>query len=305
MEGREVDAMKPPNPALPYREDCWSEGETSVLADAWGDRYLELNRGNLRQKHWQEVADAVNSRPSASRRPARTDVQCKNRIDTLKKKYKVEKARIAYGGESQWPFFFRLDVLIGSSPPATKTPSSPPLALPLPFHRKGTLLPTATAVRPAEPKGKRPAATVLAVDNPILRRAVAAAEAAAEDIKDEDDVGSESLSRSSSRSGRSWKKGNEIRELARAISRFAEIYERLEGSKQRQMLELEKQRMEFTKALEFQKMQLIVDTQVQIAKIKRAKRSGAGLKDLDYGKRCLLRLILLTTKSHAEILNRY
>ncbi|XP_074585655.1 trihelix transcription factor ENAP2-like [Curcuma longa] len=279
MEGREVDTTKPPNPALPYREDCWSEGETSVLVDAWGDRYLELNRGNLRQKHWQEVADAVNSR-SSGRRPARTDVQCKNRIDTLKKKYKVEKARISYGGESQWPFFFRLDVLIGSSPPATKTPSSPPLALPLPFHRKGALLPAATAVRPPEPKGKRPAATALAVDNPILRRAVAAAEAAAEDIKDEADVGSESPSRSSSRSGRGWKKGKEgeengIRELARAISRFAEIYERVEGSKQRQMLELEKQRMEFTKTLEFQKMQLIVDTQVQIAKIKRAKRSGA------------------------------
>ncbi|XP_074561428.1 trihelix transcription factor ENAP2-like [Curcuma longa] len=270
---------KPPNPALPYREDCWSEGETSVLVDAWGDRYLELNRGNLRQKHWQEVADAVNSRAGAGRRPARTDVQCKNRIDTLKKKYKVEKARISAGAESQWPFFFRLDVLIGSSPPPKKPPSSPPLALPLPFHRKGTLLPAATAVRSAEPKGKRSAATALSVDNPILRRAAAAAEAAAEDIKDEDDVGSDSPSRSSSRSARGWKKakegeGNGIRELARAIARFADIYERVEGAKQRQMMELEKQRMEFTKTLEFQKMQLIVDTQVQIAKIKRAKRSG-------------------------------
>ncbi|KAG6484551.1 hypothetical protein ZIOFF_053071 [Zingiber officinale] len=270
---------KPPNPALPYREDCWSEGETSVLVDAWGDRYIELNRGNLRQKHWQEVADAVNSRSGAGRRPARTDVQCKNRIDTLKKKYKVEKARISAGAESQWPFFIRLDVLIGSSPPPKKPPSSPPLALPLPFHRKGSLLPAATAVRSAEPKGKRSAATALSVDNPILRRAAAAAEAAAEDIKDEDEVGSDSPSRSSSRSAKDWKKpkegeGNGIRELARAITRFAEIYERVEGAKQRQMMELEKQRMEFTKTLEFQKMQLIVDTQVQIAKIKRAKRSG-------------------------------
>ncbi|KAL0414945.1 UNVERIFIED_CONTAM: Trihelix transcription factor ASIL2 [Sesamum latifolium] len=25
------------------REDCWSEGATAVLIDAWGERYLELS----------------------------------------------------------------------------------------------------------------------------------------------------------------------------------------------------------------------------------------------------------------------
>ncbi|CAL9071703.1 unnamed protein product [Musa textilis] len=148
MEGREVAPSRPPNPAMPYREDCWSEGETSALVDAWGDRYIELNRGNLRQKDWQEVADSVNSRRGAGRRPPRTDIQCKNRIDTLKKKYKVEKARITSGGaESQWPFFSRLDALVGSAsaPAAKKGPASPPLALPLPFHRRGTPLPAAAA----------------------------------------------------------------------------------------------------------------------------------------------------------------
>ncbi|WOK95656.1 hypothetical protein Cni_G04363 [Canna indica] len=275
---------RPPNPAMPYREDCWSEGETSALVDAWGDRYIELNRGNLRQKHWQEVADAVNCRPGAGRRPARTDVQCKNRIDTLKKKYKAEMSRVGTGMESQWPFFYRLQSLIGSSPPTAggkKPPASPPFALPLPFHRKSSPLPAATAVRSAERKEKRPAANAFPVDNPFLRRAAAAAAAAAEDNDDEDEVGSGSPSRSSSRSGRVWKKGREgegsgIRELARAITRFTEIYERVEGAKQRQMMELEKQRMEFAKSLEFQKMQLIVDTQVQLAKIKRAKRSDTG-----------------------------
>ncbi|RWW03866.1 hypothetical protein GW17_00032940 [Ensete ventricosum] len=286
MEKREAASTRPPNPALPYREDCWSEGETSALVDAWGDRYVELNRGNLRQKQWQEVADAVNSRSGAGRRPPRTDVQCKNRIDTLKKKYKVEKARIAGGGESQWPFFARLEGLVGSAPPpAAKKPSaSPPLALPLPSHRKGSALPAALAVRPAEPREKRPAAAASSfpMDNPFFRRAAAAAAAAAEDDEDEDedeeDEGSASLSRSSSRSGKKPKRGREgeghgIRELARAIMSFAEIYERVEESKQRQMMELEKQRMEFAKALEFQKMQIIVDLQVQLAKIKRAKRS--------------------------------
>ncbi|XP_074574576.1 trihelix transcription factor ENAP1-like [Curcuma longa] len=289
MEKRDASATRPPNPAMPYREDCWSEGETSALVDAWGDRYIELNRGNLRQKQWQEVADAVNSRRGAGRRPPRTDVQCKNRIDTLKKKYKVEKSRVSDGGESQWPFFPRLDALVGSAPPPSskKQPVSPPLALALPFHRKTSSLPVASAVRPAETKKKRTAVASSAVDNPFFRRAAAAAAAAAaeddedveeEEEEEEEEEGSGSLSRSSSRSGRGLKRereeeGSGIRELAKAIMKFAEIYERVEESKQRQMIELEKQRMEFAKALEFQKMQIVVDSQVQLAKIKRAKRS--------------------------------
>ncbi|KAL2930867.1 Trihelix transcription factor ASIL2 [Bienertia sinuspersici] len=79
--------------SVPAREDCWSEEATFTLIEAWGQRFIELNRGNLRQKQWQEVADAVNSRHGHVKKARRTDVQCKNRIDTLKKKYKIEKVR--------------------------------------------------------------------------------------------------------------------------------------------------------------------------------------------------------------------
>jgi hypothetical protein len=51
---------------------------------------MELNRGNLRQKYWQDVADAVNALHGHTKKTHRTDVQCKNRIDTIKKKYKIE-----------------------------------------------------------------------------------------------------------------------------------------------------------------------------------------------------------------------
>ncbi|THU64732.1 hypothetical protein C4D60_Mb01t29530 [Musa balbisiana] len=39
------------------------------------------------------------------------------------------------------------------------------------------------------------------------------------------------------------------------------------------MMELEEQRMEFVKAMELQKMEIIVDSQVQLAKIKRSRQS--------------------------------
>ncbi|CAL9074621.1 unnamed protein product [Musa textilis] len=293
MEGREATPTRPPNPAVPYREDCWSEGETSALVDAWGDRYIDLNRGNLRQKHWQEVADAVNSRRGAGRRPPRTGIQCKNRIDTLKKKYKVEKARIAAGAQSQWPFFSRLDALVGSSPPpaAPKKPSaSLPLALPLPLHRKSSSLSAATAVGPAEPRKKQStaAATSFPVDSPFFRRASAAA------ARDNEE-GSGSLSRS----GTGWKRGREgegngIRELARAIMRFAEMYDRVEEAKQRQMMELEERRMEFVKALELQKMEIIVDSQVQLAKIKSSRQSHTdSYVQLDQGRDLLVMVTIL------------
>ena len=177
MDGK----LPPPNPNLPYREDCWSEGETAALVDAWGSRYLDLNRGSLRQPQWREVADAVNSRPGASarRRPPRTDIQCKNRVDTLKKKYKAERAR---GGPSPWAFYGQLDLLVGptlagggggggngakkpsppraampvfrrrKSPSRSPSPQSPPplpMALPLPNYRRGSDLPSANLIHKA------------------------------------------------------------------------------------------------------------------------------------------------------------
>ncbi|KAJ8546556.1 hypothetical protein K7X08_032630 [Anisodus acutangulus] len=271
----------PPTRPLPFREDCWSEEATSTLVDAWGRRYMELNRGNLRQKDWQQVADAVNALHGHTNKTRRTDVQCKNRIDTLKKKYKVEKAKIAESHgtlTSSWPFFDRLDVLIGNSlkhqfpkvTPVVVTPSpstlslpSPPMAVPLPYRR-----PIATPVILPQ---KRPSPSV---DDSYFRRnysAVAAAAAADADVEEEEEEESEE------EMGLSEETMEEegIRSLAKAIERFGEIYERVEGMKQRQLVELEKQRMQFAKDLEVQRMQLFMDTQVQLEKIKQAKRSGS------------------------------
>ena len=264
-----------PPRAPPFREDCWSEDATETLVDAWGRRYMELNRGNLRQKDWQEVADAVNSVHGHNKKARRTDVQCKNRIDTLKKKYKIEKARVSDSNRaitSSWPFFARLDVLIGPAATAKKLPqpqalqvSSPPLALPFPYRK-----PPGVTVQPVVllPQ-KRPAP---ALDDSYFRNNysfIAAAAAAAEE-EEEEREGSEELE-SSEESG----EVEGMKRLASAIERFGEIYQRIEGEKQKQMIELEKQRMQFAKDLEIQRMQLFMDTQVQLEKIKKAKRSGS------------------------------
>ncbi|KAB2596325.1 translational activator GCN1-like [Pyrus ussuriensis x Pyrus communis] len=149
------------------REDCWNEADTEALITAWGDRYLHLNHGILRQKEWKEVADAVNSTQNGGVKPSKTDVQCRNRIDTLKKNpYPLEGSRRDDGGD----------------------------------------------------------------------------EAAGLSV------------------------GAVCRELARAISRFGEMYERIENSKRKQMMELEKQRMEFDKELELQRLNMFMDVQVELGK---------------------------------------
>jgi hypothetical protein len=51
-----------------------------------------------------------------------------------------------------------------------------------------------------------------------------------------------------------------VRELAQAIMKFEEIYEWIESAKQRQMMELGKHHMEFTRDLEVHKMQLFMHT---------------------------------------------
>ncbi|GER24501.1 sequence-specific DNA binding transcription factors [Striga asiatica] len=291
--GELTESSNPQAPArqASIREDCWTEEATSTLVDAWGRRYLDLNRGNLRQKDWQEVADAVNALHGHTKKTRRTDVQCKNRIDTLKKKYKVERARISDSGgraASSWQFYSRMELLVGSSPnkgkasppaaPPQFTPQlslpPPPFAVPLAYRRP---ISPAT-MKPAVLPQKRPLPAAASVDGASYFRknysAIAAAAAAAEDDGgfegDEVEESQDMADEEDEVVG-----GDGFLRLAKAIESFGEIYEKVEIMKQRQMVELEKQRMQFTKDLEVQRMQLFMDTQVQLEKVKRAKRNGS------------------------------
>ncbi|KAJ9550143.1 hypothetical protein OSB04_014188 [Centaurea solstitialis] len=282
---------------FPVREDCWSEDATSTLIEAWGDRYVELNRGNLRQKHWQEVADAVNGRHGHTKKTRRTDIQCKNRIDTLKKKYKVEKSKVLELGAgnyvSPWPFFAPLDSLIGSTfKPSTQTPTPPaPQRKRISTPPSLPALPPPPSSVPVGPRSKRPAPTTAyqpSTDSSFFRRnfSVMAAAAAAIDGA-EDSETSWSSGGNGDGNGRRRLRiekaeedggggggGDPYHQLAEAIARFAEVYERVEEAKQKQMVELEKHRLQFTKDLEIQRMKLLMESQLQLEKIKRSKRNS-------------------------------
>ncbi|KAL6007846.1 hypothetical protein ACLOJK_033350 [Asimina triloba] len=255
---------RPPTAATGGREDCWSEGATGVLIDAWGERYLELSRGNLKQKHWKDVADIVSSRDDYTK-PPKTDVQCKNRIDTVKKKYKIEKAKISGGGgPSKWVFFSKLDRLIGGGP--QRKPNPPPA--PAPAAQTIPISPQkASVIVPAQPRPRAPQP--------------ASSNSGGDDSSDSFPppvAANGKRKRAVERESAKARARNSIRELTRAVVEFGEVYERVERSKLQQVMELEQQRMVFAKELELQRMQFFMKTQLELAQMKHG-RTGRAWKE--------------------------
>ncbi|KAF3776003.1 Trihelix transcription factor [Nymphaea thermarum] len=258
----------PPRPVRPSptgREDCWSEGATLALIEAWGDRHINLSRGNLKQQNWLEVADRVNARFGGLRH-RKTDSQCKNRIDTLKKKYKLERAKVVASGGvfvSRWPYFSQIDDLVG---PGKGQPSAGAgvRTLQVPVLRSPRSIPSP---RPANGDEQD-----LARNQVVNSAANSGASSRSRDSTksspivggggDEDDGSEGGL-------GEKGEVGAGFRDLARAIMGLSEVYEKIESSKQQQMVDLEKQRMVFAKELEFQRMQMLMEAYVELEKMKR------------------------------------
>ncbi|KAI4329053.1 hypothetical protein L6164_021358 [Bauhinia variegata] len=275
------------------REDCWSEGATAVLIDAWGERYLELSRGNLKQNHWKEVADIVSSREDYTKTP-KTDIQCKNRIDTVKKKYKSEKAKIAAGGgPSKWPFFERLDQLIG---PTAKIASSigagtsttrnlqiqkVPLGIPVGIRSVNQY--EAHQQQKQQPQLKsqkiqsRKRASVDSDSSwserepsPVSSDSFPAEPYEKKRPRVQREINSSAVRVGATKGkegGKEKEWANGVRELTQAILKFGEAYEQAESSKLQRVVEMENQRMKFAKELELQRMQFFTKTQLEISQL--------------------------------------
>ncbi|KAI3822568.1 hypothetical protein L1987_10160 [Smallanthus sonchifolius] len=103
-----------------YRKDReeWSDAAIACLLDAYLEKFLQLNRGNLRVRDWEEVAAAVSER---CENQSKSVEQCKNKVDNLKKRYKLERNRSMNnnGGNatSHWPWYKKMEEIVGNSLP--------------------------------------------------------------------------------------------------------------------------------------------------------------------------------------------
>ncbi|KAJ7550569.1 hypothetical protein O6H91_07G106800 [Diphasiastrum complanatum] len=238
---------------LSMRDD-WTESATRVLLEAWGRKYVQLNRGPLKLDHWVEVAETVSKKTSL----IKTEMQCKNRVDTLKKKYKLEKQKQSTMGspERKWSLYYQMDQLLNASAakrsglpgavdagemvkdcPPLKVDESKYLAEDEGYHTSNDTSPSF---------GSR--------DDPDITVSTFR-------VKPEHTNRKRSTEKMKVRS-------NPFAVLANALTKFSETYEKMENVKQQQLLDLEKIRMEFTRDLEMHRMQLYMQTQMELARLK-------------------------------------
>ncbi|KAJ7971477.1 Uridylate kinase [Quillaja saponaria] len=103
-----------PSSSGDYRKDReeWSDEAIECLLEAYMEKFAQLNRGNLRGRDWEEVASVVSER---CEKQSKTVEQCKNKVDNLKKRYKLERHRMSIGGISisHWPWFKKMEQIVG------------------------------------------------------------------------------------------------------------------------------------------------------------------------------------------------
>lgn len=236
-------AATTPKPSFGGRNPLsdWSEHETFILLDAWGTRFVRHGRKSLRSEEWQEVAERV----SLGSKIERTDTQCRNRLDTLKKKYKKEKMKFAETGSttSKWVYFKKMDMLL------TSTPQQAGVSCGMDSGEYVFMSPKVYLDR--------------ADGLDEMRDSPANSESA--DGEEED---SEDLPPKRSRNVRLGGNGHSFKLIADSIHKFSEIYVKIENSKRQQMLELEKMRMDFHRELELQKRQIMERAHAEIARIR-------------------------------------
>ncbi|KAI4387416.1 hypothetical protein MLD38_005253 [Melastoma candidum] len=228
----------------------WTERESFILLDAWGERFIQRGKKSLRADEWQEVAAKV-SLCEASR-PNRSESQCRNRLDTLKKKYKKEKTKLAeMGGSSKWVYFKKMDKLMFSSATEQTGLSCGLDSGEYVFSNPGVYLNQANGMDEMR-------------DSPGSSESSQKAE-------EEDSDGLPPKKRKSGRDSRL-----NFRLLACSVKKFSKLYEKIENRRTQEMIELEKMRMQFQRDLEAQRRQIMESAQAEIARI----RLGDGKDDL-------------------------
>jgi len=104
------------------KRDEWSEGAVSTLLEAYEAKWVLRNRAKLKGHDWEDVARRVSSRATSTKSP-KTSTQCKNKVESMKKRYRSESATAEH--PSSWPLYSRLDLLLRGTGPLLSSP--PPL----------------------------------------------------------------------------------------------------------------------------------------------------------------------------------
>lgn len=285
------------------KRDEWSEGAVSCLLEAYEAKWILRNRAKLKGQDWEDVAKHVSARANSTKSP-KTQTQCKNKIESMKKRYRSESATAA--DASSWPLYPRLDLLLRGNNASAASSSlipPPPSAAPPntncvigavePPPQPPTVLPPPPATLPPPPLPSPPP-TALPVGNgdqnshgsngldrgikEDTMEAKLSDNAAAADHKNATATNSSSTpalysdnkSKSKLRSKNKRKRAVEGWEIGESIRLLAEVVVRSEQARMETMRDIERMRAEAEAKrgeMDLKRTEIIANTQLEIAKL--------------------------------------
>ncbi|XP_031492097.1 trihelix transcription factor ENAP2-like [Nymphaea colorata] len=236
----------------------WSHQESIHLIDAYQERWYALGRGQLRARHWEEVASSLAAR-CGLHRPAKTSTQCRHKIEKLRKRYRAELQKEASGScESRWILYPRMDLLEkgpSSILRAVHPPRSlPPLESPSPIsyrHAEAEAVPRFGSVgrKPSAAGGVAgargpcsPGPSLNPNPNPSFPKRKRTASPAAAPALEEQEA---------------------LLELASAVRSIGDGLMRVENLKMEMMRDMERSRMD----MEMKRTEMILESQREIAEV--------------------------------------
>ncbi|CAA2991328.1 Hypothetical predicted protein [Olea europaea subsp. europaea] len=278
------------------KRDEWSEGAVSSLLEAYESKWTLRNRAKLKGQDWEDVAKHVSSRANSSR-SLKTQTQCKNKIESMKKRYRSESAT---ADSSTWPLYPRLDHLLrGNAPLPPPLLSSPqtchgPTLMFLESSQPQELPQPPLAAPPPQPTLPPAPTTVLQPENLVQNShgsngldRLAKEDGVANKLSDhesdknlmeidsstplscrrKDKLKSKNLK---TKMGRKLKRRGEESNIAESIRWLAEVVLRSEQARMETMRELERIRAEADAKrgeIDLKRTEIIANTQLEIAKI--------------------------------------
>lgn len=92
----------------------WHPATVACLLESYGDKCCNI-KGYLKIKDWEDIVRCVNAHCDASKMP-KTVKQCRDKVENLKRRYKLEKRRADTRGPGSvtWSFFHQLDHIMAN-----------------------------------------------------------------------------------------------------------------------------------------------------------------------------------------------
>ncbi|CAH8382801.1 unnamed protein product [Eruca vesicaria subsp. sativa] len=247
------------------KRDEWSEGAVSSLLEAYETKWVLRNRAKLKGQDWEDVARHVSSRASHTKSP-KTQTQCKNKIESMKKRYRSESAT---ADGSSWPLYSRLDHLLRGNASTSVQPQAV-----LPLNCSGPLLllePPSPAV--AHPWQQPPAAQASHGSNGVGRTPKEEGFKPEKATEMDTDSSTPVLCREKAKVRpkkvrRRYKEEKE--EIAGSIRWLAEVVMRTERARMETMKEIERMRAEAEVKrgeMDLKRTEIMANTQIEIARL--------------------------------------